>query len=249
MSEWRGRLRWGSHRSSTAARTTSTSPRSGGSRPRAVRDPGADLDRFVVHARPEPQHRLRGRLGVGGAGQLFTEAQATTCWPSSARTPGTSSRRPRSPTATRSCGSPAGSNNVDQGAKVADALDQGGESQGRRRQGQRPSDRPGAPTSRDRPGNSLIVFLVLIAVYIACSWRRRWPSAALVAVIHDVILTVGVYSVFQIEVTPATVISFLTILGLLPLRHDRRVRPGEGERGPVRPHRVSTPTPRSCGVR
>src|SRR5690606_31465160 len=34
-----------------------------------------------------------------------------------------------------------------------------------------------------------------------------------VAVIHDIIITVGVYSVFQIEVTPATVISFLTILG------------------------------------
>ena len=36
---------------------------------------------------------------------------------------------------------------------------------------------------------------------------------ALVSMAHDLLLSVGVYSVFQIEVTPATVISFLTILG------------------------------------
>ena len=37
--------------------------------------------------------------------------------------------------------------------------------------------------------------------------------AALVAVVHDVLISVGVYSVFGFEVTPATVIAFLTILG------------------------------------
>ena len=37
--------------------------------------------------------------------------------------------------------------------------------------------------------------------------------AAMIAVLHDVIITVGVYSVFGWEVTPATVIAFLTILG------------------------------------
>ena len=60
---------------------------------------------------------------------------------------------------------------------------------------------------------SLIVFMVLIAAYISWRLETRMAIAALVAVVHDIILTVGVYSVFQLEVTPATVISFLTILG------------------------------------
>ena len=37
--------------------------------------------------------------------------------------------------------------------------------------------------------------------------------AAIIAVIHDIIITVGVYAVTQFEVTPATVVAFLTILG------------------------------------
>ncbi len=36
---------------------------------------------------------------------------------------------------------------------------------------------------------------------------------ALVAVAHDIIISVGVYSVFQFEITPATAIAFLTIMG------------------------------------
>jgi len=61
--------------------------------------------------------------------------------------------------------------------------------------------------------NSLIVFLVLIAAYIAWRLEPKMAIAALIAVVHDVVITVGVYSVFQFAVTPATVISFLTILG------------------------------------
>jgi len=60
---------------------------------------------------------------------------------------------------------------------------------------------------------SLIVFLILVALYIAWRLETRMAIAALVAVLHDVLLTAGVYSVFQIQVTPATVIAFLTILG------------------------------------
>jgi preprotein translocase subunit SecF len=62
-------------------------------------------------------------------------------------------------------------------------------------------------------GKSLVIFLVLITVYI--SWQLEWRMAvaALVAVLHDVIVTIGIYALFQFEVTPATVISFLTILG------------------------------------
>ncbi len=60
---------------------------------------------------------------------------------------------------------------------------------------------------------ALIVFFVLISAYI---WiRLEWKMAvgALVAVLHDLIICVGVYALFQFEVTPATVIAFLTILG------------------------------------
>lgn len=62
-------------------------------------------------------------------------------------------------------------------------------------------------------GKSLIIFLIVISLYI--SWQLEWRMAAgaLVGVLHDVVLSVGIYSIFNFEVTPATVISFLTILG------------------------------------
>ena len=60
---------------------------------------------------------------------------------------------------------------------------------------------------------ALIVFLVLVAAFIA--WRLEWrmATAAIAAMLHDVLLSVGVYSLFGFEVTPATVVAFLTILG------------------------------------
>ena len=60
---------------------------------------------------------------------------------------------------------------------------------------------------------ALIVFFIVIALYM--SWQLEWRMAvsALLAVVHDVVITVGFYSVFGFEVTPATVISVLTILG------------------------------------
>jgi len=60
---------------------------------------------------------------------------------------------------------------------------------------------------------SLLVFLVLVALYIAWRLEARMALAAILAMVHDVIITAGVYSVFQLELTPATVIAFLTILG------------------------------------
>jgi preprotein translocase subunit SecF len=61
--------------------------------------------------------------------------------------------------------------------------------------------------------NSLIVFMVLVAAYITWRLEARMAVAAMVAVVHDILLTVGVYALLQLEITPATVISFLTILG------------------------------------
>jgi preprotein translocase subunit SecF len=60
---------------------------------------------------------------------------------------------------------------------------------------------------------SLIIFLLLVAAYIAWQLEWRMAAAALIGVFHDIVLTVGIYSIFHFEVTPATVISFLTILG------------------------------------
>ncbi|MCU1458925.1 MAG: protein-export rane protein SecF [Actinomycetia bacterium] len=56
-------------------------------------------------------------------------------------------------------------------------------------------------------------FLGLIALYLSVRFEPKMALAALLALVHDIIITVGVYSVFGFEVTPATVIAFLTILG------------------------------------
>jgi preprotein translocase subunit SecF len=60
---------------------------------------------------------------------------------------------------------------------------------------------------------ALIVFFVLVSLFIA--WRFEWRMAisAIVAMAHDVLVSVGVYSLLGFEVTPATVVAFLTILG------------------------------------
>jgi preprotein translocase subunit SecF len=60
---------------------------------------------------------------------------------------------------------------------------------------------------------ALIVFMVLVTIYISFRFEPKMAIATLAALIHDVIITVGVYSLTQLEVTPATVIAVLTILG------------------------------------
>ena len=68
-------------------------------------------------------------------------------------------------------------------------------------------------TITEKALRALIVFLVLVAAFIA--WRLEWrmAMAAIIAMLHDVLLSVGVYSLLGFEVTPATVVAFLTILG------------------------------------
>ncbi|MEY3806443.1 MAG: putative protein-export rane protein SecF [Actinomycetota bacterium] len=60
---------------------------------------------------------------------------------------------------------------------------------------------------------ALAVFFVIVSLFIA--WRFEWRMAAgaFASVVHDIILTVGAYSILQLEVTPATVTAFLTIMG------------------------------------
>jgi len=59
----------------------------------------------------------------------------------------------------------------------------------------------------------LIVFLIAVVLYLTVTFEWRMAIAAIVALIHDVVITIGVYALTQIEVTPATVIGLLTILG------------------------------------
>ena len=60
---------------------------------------------------------------------------------------------------------------------------------------------------------ALLIFFVIVSLYIA--WRFEWKMAiaAILAMVHDVLISVGVYATFGFSVTPATVIAFLTILG------------------------------------
>ena len=60
---------------------------------------------------------------------------------------------------------------------------------------------------------ALAVFLVLVTVFLAFYFERAMAVAALVALVHDVVVTMGVYSIVGFEVTPATAIGLLTILG------------------------------------
>ncbi|MFI1174374.1 protein translocase subunit SecF [Streptomyces melanogenes] len=59
----------------------------------------------------------------------------------------------------------------------------------------------------------LIVFMILVVIYLAIAFEWRMALAALVALIHDITITVGVYALVGFEVTPGTVIGLLTILG------------------------------------
>lgn len=60
---------------------------------------------------------------------------------------------------------------------------------------------------------ALAVFLVIVSIYIAVRFERDMAIAAIVALFFDMIVTAGVYAIVGFEVTPATVIGFLTILG------------------------------------
>ncbi|MET9566328.1 MULTISPECIES: protein translocase subunit SecF [Streptomyces] len=59
----------------------------------------------------------------------------------------------------------------------------------------------------------LAIFMVLVVIYLAIAFEWRMAAAALVALIHDITITVGVYALVGFEVTPGTVIGLLTILG------------------------------------
>ncbi len=60
---------------------------------------------------------------------------------------------------------------------------------------------------------ALIFFLVFVVIFLSLYFEWKMALAAMIALIHDLVITAGLYSLVGFEVTPATVIGFLTILG------------------------------------
>ncbi|MEW2621907.1 protein translocase subunit SecF [Streptomyces sp. NPDC048106] len=59
----------------------------------------------------------------------------------------------------------------------------------------------------------LAIFMVLVVIYLAIAFEWRMAIAALVALIHDITITTGIYALVGFEVSPGTIIGLLTILG------------------------------------
>jgi len=59
----------------------------------------------------------------------------------------------------------------------------------------------------------LFGFLLVVMIYLAMALEPKMAISAIVAVMHDVFITVGIYALVGFDVTPATIIGFLTILG------------------------------------
>ncbi len=60
---------------------------------------------------------------------------------------------------------------------------------------------------------ALIVFFIAVTLYISVRFEFKMAVAAMVAVVHDILVTVGIYSLTGFQVTPDTVIAVLTVLG------------------------------------
>jgi len=65
----------------------------------------------------------------------------------------------------------------------------------------------------EKAWQALIVFMVLIVIYLSVMFESRMALAAMVALLHDLIITAGIYAWSGFHVTPATLLGFLTILG------------------------------------
>jgi preprotein translocase subunit SecF len=60
---------------------------------------------------------------------------------------------------------------------------------------------------------ALVVFLVAVIAFLALRFQPKMAIGAIIALLHDIVVTAGIYSLIGFEVTPSTVIGFLTILG------------------------------------
>ena len=60
---------------------------------------------------------------------------------------------------------------------------------------------------------ALVIFFIVVAAYISLRFEFKMAVAAIVAVFHDILVVVGIYSIFAFLVTPDTVVAVLTVLG------------------------------------
>ena len=59
----------------------------------------------------------------------------------------------------------------------------------------------------------LVIFLIAVIIYLSFRFEWKMALAAIIALIHDLVITAGIYSLVGFEVSPSTVIALLTILG------------------------------------
>ena len=59
----------------------------------------------------------------------------------------------------------------------------------------------------------LIIFLIAVSIYIALRFQWRMAVGGILALIHDLVVAAGIYSLVGFEVTPSTIVGLLTILG------------------------------------
>lgn len=64
-----------------------------------------------------------------------------------------------------------------------------------------------------KAARALVIFIVVVFAFISLRFEWKMAAAAVLALVHDLVLTAGVYSLVGFEVTPSTVIAILTILG------------------------------------
>jgi preprotein translocase subunit SecF len=64
-----------------------------------------------------------------------------------------------------------------------------------------------------KAAEALLAFLVVIVIYLSIAFEWKMAVAALIALAHDIVITVGVYALAHFQVSPASVIGLLTILG------------------------------------
>ena len=60
---------------------------------------------------------------------------------------------------------------------------------------------------------ALVIFLTIIALLISVRYEYKYAFIALVALLHDLLLTFSIYIIIGLEITPSTIIALLTILG------------------------------------
>ena len=64
-----------------------------------------------------------------------------------------------------------------------------------------------------KAAEALIAFLIVIVIYLSIAFEWKMAAAALIALAHDIVITIGVYALAHFQVSPASVIGLLTILG------------------------------------